>query len=175
MSKLLLLLMIINMSILYSLSLKTKDDDLVIELPEEYPYEYKKFKMYSGYLSPKTQTKKLHYVLVESQNLNPDKDALLLWLNGGPGCSSLLGLADENGPTYFEDGSNKQIINKYSWNKLANVLYLEMPAGVGFSKGTNPEDLITNDDKSSIDSLEALIDFFDRFPEYKTRDFFISG
>ena len=174
-SKFSLLVMVMNMSIFYCLSLGTKEDDLVTELPDEYPYDYMKYKMYSGYLTPKTETKKLHYVLVESQSSTPEKDPLLLWLNGGPGCSSLLGLADENGPTYFEEFSTKQNINQYSWNKLANVIYLEMPAGVGFSTANNPEDLITDDDKSANDNLEALLDFFNRFPEYVTRDFYISG
>jgi len=54
------------------------------------------FKHYSGFLNG-SDTRKLHYWFVESQN-SPKVDPLVLWLNGGPGCSSLLGLLTENGP-----------------------------------------------------------------------------
>jgi len=60
---------------------------------------------------------------------------VLLWLNGGPGCSSLLGSLGENGPFMFRDGETELEPNMYSWNKFANVLYVESPPGVGFSLG----------------------------------------
>ena len=56
---------------------------------------------YSGYL-PVTDTKSLHYVYVESQN-DPTTDPVLLWFNGGPGCSSLLGFFQEHGPWVIDD------------------------------------------------------------------------
>ena len=57
--------------------------------------------LYSGYLEV-TTTKKLHYVFVESKN-NAKTDPVLIWFNGGPGCSSLLGFFQENGPFIVED------------------------------------------------------------------------
>lgn len=56
-----------------------------------------------------------------------------MWLNGGPGCSSLLGATSENGPFYFDVNSTQFVLNNYSWNLKANVLYLESPADVGYS------------------------------------------
>ena len=73
--KLILLLFLINI---------TLSDDRIINLPD-YPYEGQ---MYSGYLDLKNPKKKLHYLFLESQN-DPNTDPLILWLNGGPGCSSL--------------------------------------------------------------------------------------
>ena len=56
---------------------------------------------------------------VESQG-NPAKDPLVLWLNGGPGCSSLNGLLSENGP-FRVDGEGRSLFeNKYAWNKVIN-------------------------------------------------------
>lgn len=72
---------------------------------------------------------KFHYVFFESQR-DPNKDPLLLWLNGGPGCSSLIGMVYENGPFTFKTGSTILEINENSWNKKANVLYIESPGGV---------------------------------------------
>lgn len=149
--------------------------DLVTEMPQDFPYDTKAHKMYSGYLSIKeTSSKKLHYVFLESQN-DPVNDPVVLWLNGGPGCSSLLGLGDENGPTYFEENTTNLKSNDYSWNKLANMIYLESPAGVGFSIAGKPEDYHTSDEISGKDNLSAITNFFELFPEYQKNDFYISG
>ena len=61
-----------------------------------------------------------------------DHKPLLLWLNGGPGCSSLDGWANEHGPMQFKD-DGKFYLNEFSWNRAANVIYLESPGDVGFS------------------------------------------
>lgn len=65
-------------------------------------------------------------------------------------------------------------INPYSWNKHANVLYLESPGGVGFSTAT-AKYLITNDTSVAKDNLKALLLFFDRYPTYKGNDFYLAG
>lgn len=142
-------------------------DDYVESLPG---YNYSKSKMYSGLLNVDTK-RRLHYLFVESQR-NPATDPVLLWMNGGPGCSSLLGFTDEHGPLVFEEGTTNLVINEYSWNKQANVIYLEAPAGVGFSEGSF---LLYDDVKTSTDNLNALKLWFEKFPEYAKNDFFISG
>jgi carboxypeptidase C (cathepsin A) len=65
-------------------------------------------KMYSGYLSVGNE-KFLHYIFVESQR-NPAKDDVVMWMNGGPGCSSLDGFLYEMGPYHVvEDGTYKTL------------------------------------------------------------------
>uniref|UniRef100_A0A0K6SB77 Uncharacterized protein n=1 Tax=Chromera velia CCMP2878 TaxID=1169474 RepID=A0A0K6SB77_9ALVE len=89
------------------------------------------FKMYSGYITvDETTSRKLFYWYTESEN-DPSSDPLVLWFTGGPGCSGLSALLNENGPVVPTAESLKT--NPYSWNKIANVLWLEQPAGVGFS------------------------------------------
>lgn len=86
---------------------------------------------FSGYLNV-DQNKALHYVLVTSLN-DYKNDPLVVWFNGGPGCSSLLALFQEHGPFVIDDGEYSIKRNPEPWNKRANVLYIESPAGVGFS------------------------------------------
>jgi carboxypeptidase C (cathepsin A) len=128
---------------------------------------------YSGFL-PVGASKKLHYVFVEAE-VDPANKPLLLWLNGGPGCSSLDGLMYEHGPLLVSHDGAKLVRNPFAWSTMANVLYLEAPAGVGFSWSTNPSDYHTGANQTSTDNMEALLQWYELFPEYRTNRFMISG
>ena len=79
--------------------------------------------IYSGYLTTKIPDNELFYVYFPSQN-SPSTSPLMLWLNGGPGCSSLYGMLSEIGPVVFTDFTNKKFFtNEYSWNKNASFIY----------------------------------------------------
>jgi cathepsin A (carboxypeptidase C) len=131
--------------------------------------------IYSGYLSTKSDSRKLHYLFVESINGPKNKDPVTLWLNGGPGCSSLLGsyflklgFIQEIGPYYLIDGRNytdgdNLTWNEYSWHNLSNLLFLESPAGVGFSYNLE-SGYVYNDTNVAQDNLEAVKDFFKNYP-----------
>jgi cathepsin A (carboxypeptidase C) len=131
------------------------------------------FRQYSGYLDG-GGGRQLHYWFVESQN-EPATDPVVLWLTGGPGCSSLIGFLAENGPFHVLDDGSALYNNTYSWNTIANVIYLESPAGVGFSYNT--EDIpFEDDDTTSLQNYLALQDFFtNKFPEYANNEFYITG
>jgi len=75
---------------------------------------------------------------VESQK-DPKNDPVALWTNGGPGCSGLEGLLTEQGP-FRAVGNGTLIANPYSWNLLSNMIFIEAPAGVGFSYSDNRQD-----------------------------------
>ncbi|GJE91555.1 hypothetical protein PsYK624_077050 [Phanerochaete sordida] len=62
-------------------------------------------------------------------------DDLIFWTNGGPGCSSLEGLLQENGPFSWSYGQAKPSRNHYSWTNLSSVLWVEQPVSTGFSQG----------------------------------------
>jgi len=81
----------------------------------------------------------------------------------------------ENGPLIYDDATNQISMNDYSWNQKANVLYIESPAGVGFSTGTGDKDLIHNDVSVSVDAMAALYQWYAKFPEYATNQLWISG
>ncbi|CAG9336337.1 unnamed protein product [Blepharisma stoltei] len=147
--------------------------DLVINQPQ-LP-DVPNFDTYSGYLDiPNSGGKSLHYILVTSQS-NPATDPLILWLNGGPGCSSLDGFFYEHGPYLFPEDGTELVRNQYAWNTNASVLYIEAPAGVGFSILGNEANNSTDDELTAHDNLLAVLQFFRKFPEYRNHDFYITG
>ncbi|KAH9845151.1 carboxypeptidase cpdS-like [Teratosphaeria destructans] len=58
---------------------------------------------------------------------------ITIWLNGGPGCSSLDGLLQENGPFLWQSGTYRPVRNPYSWTNLTNMVYVDQPIGTGLS------------------------------------------
>jgi hypothetical protein len=72
----------------------------------------------------------------------------------------------------WEDKFNK---NEYSWNREANMLYIESPAGVGYSYCENSRLCSSSDASSSLDNLDALLAFFEKFPKFLTNDLYLSG
>ncbi|CAJ0932183.1 unnamed protein product, partial [Mesorhabditis belari] len=133
--------------------------------------------MYSGYLNANQNGSwKMHYTLTESRN-DPANDPVLVWFNGGPGCSSFAGQFEELGPFYVNKDGKSLYENVYSWNARANVLYLESPIGVGFSYDTNTNNYTyASDDQTADQNYAALKDFFARVQtKYQKRTFFLSG
>ncbi|KNA24331.1 hypothetical protein SOVF_016850 [Spinacia oleracea] len=101
------------------------------------------FKQYAGYVTVNaTHGKALFYWFFQAVD-EPAKKPVLLWLNGGPGCSSIgYGESEELGPFSPQKGSKPKLkLNKYSWNKAANLLFLESPVGVGFSYTNTSSDI----------------------------------
>ena len=100
------------------------------------------------------------------------KDDLVIWLNGGPGCSSLEGLLQENGPFLFPFNSTDVIKNPYSWTKLSNVLYVEQPVSTGLGKGAPS---VHNEREVGSQFYGFLVEFMKTFPELKNKKLYITG
>ncbi|XP_058670572.1 lysosomal protective protein [Ammospiza nelsoni] len=130
------------------------------------------FRHFSGYLCA-GPGKYLHYWFVEAQS-DPQNSPLVLWLNGGPGCSSMEGFLKEHGPFLIQPDGVTLKYNEYAWNKIANILYVESPAGVGFSYSDDKK-YATNDTEVAHNNYLALKDFFRLFPEYSKNDLFLTG
>ena len=119
---------------------------------------------------------------------------LVLWLNGGPGCSSLKGALQEIGQLVVnrdsEAGGNATLArNPRAWTKRAHVVFFESPPGTGFSycaacvnqtaaaaAGGGGDCLCAaNDTTAALDNYDALVAMLERFPQFKGRDFFVTG
>eukprot|EP00743_Colponemidia_sp_Colp-15_P001425 GILK01001563.1.p1 GENE.GILK01001563.1~~GILK01001563.1.p1 ORF type:complete len:459 (-),score=65.39 GILK01001563.1:173-1549(-) len=100
------------------------------------------------------------------------QDPLVLWLTGGPGCSSEIAIFHENGPfTLAADGSF--VPNPFSWNNFGNVLFMDQPLGTGFSKSKGA--IVTNENAVASDMYTFMQGFYKQFPEFKGRDVYITG
>eukprot|EP00253_Pinus_taeda_P028220 PITA_28220 len=120
--------------------------DRITELPGQ-PSDAD-FAQYSGYITvDKNSGRALFYWLIEATE-NPSSKPLVLWLNGGPGCSSVgYGEAEELGPFHINSDGKTLLLNPYSWNRLANIMFLDSPAGVGFSYTNTSSDISKSGDK----------------------------
>ncbi|KAF1860851.1 hypothetical protein Lal_00000265, partial [Lupinus albus] len=114
----------------------------------------------------------------------------VLWLNGGPRCSSVAyGASEEIGPFRIRPDGNSLYLNPYAWNNLMNILFIDSPAGVGFHIRikqqiyihlvTRKQDHVYIRDlfflTAAEDAYIFLINWFERFPQYKRREVYIAG
>ncbi|EWZ33243.1 hypothetical protein FOCG_15578 [Fusarium oxysporum f. sp. radicis-lycopersici 26381] len=130
-------------------------------------------KQYTGWLDVGNQH--LFFWYFESKNA-PKTDPLVLWLTGGPGGSSMLGLLQELGPCLINEHGNGTIHNPYGWNENANYIFVDQPAGVGFSYLDEGEPIPTNSFLAA-ESMHKFLQLFvsQVFPDLAHRPFHISG
>ncbi|CEH15477.1 serine carboxypeptidase [Ceraceosorus bombacis] len=138
---------------------------------------------WSGYIDTITG-KSLFFYFFESRS-EPSKDPLILWTNGGPGCSSAIGLFQELGPCRVKDsgGTGARIdgppingteVNPYGWNAKANVIFIDQPVGVGYSYARFG-DLVYDSDQGAKDLYKFLRLFLSAFDRFVDNDFIMTG
>ncbi|CAL8577504.1 hypothetical protein XPA_003329 [Xanthoria parietina] len=117
---------------------------------------------YAGLLpisSASNETRELYFWFFPSENPLAS-DEITIWLNGGPGCSSLEGLLQENGPFLWQYGTFAPVKNPYTWVNLTNMVWVEQPVGTGFSQGTPTA---TNENEVAEQFLGFFKNFVDTF------------
>jgi hypothetical protein len=173
---------VLLLSLLSSRALGDVPKDLVDRVPG---FNKTAFKVYSGFLAVPGPFKlnsydslSIHYQLNTAQS-DPAASPVVAWHQGGPGGSSTQGGMIEMG--YFQV-ADELSVNQHSWNHVANMLYLESPAGsgqsTGFSKCVKAGKPVrcSWDDVSQAEAYaHTLLAFFKAFPEFKKNDFFMAG
>ncbi|KAF7041445.1 hypothetical protein CFC21_051239 [Triticum aestivum] len=139
------------------------EEDLVGRLPGQ---PIVGFRQFAGYVDVDGKAgRSLFYYSAEAQDHAAGKP-LTLWLNGGPGCSSVGGGAfTELGPFYPRGDGRGLRLNKKSWNK----------AGVGWSYSNTSSDYNTGDTRTANDMYKFLLGWYKKFPEYRSTSLFLSG
>lgn len=128
---------------------------------------------YSGFFTiDKDCDSNIFFWFFPSQH-NWEKDPVSVWLNGGPGSSSLIGLFLENGP-YTLTSNGTLILNEYSWNRNSSIIYIDNPVGTGFSY-TSLSCYVTTVEEVGEGILNVLLQFFKLFPEINQNPFFLTG
>ncbi|CAB3230539.1 unnamed protein product [Arctia plantaginis] len=97
----------------------------------------------------------------------------IIWLQGGPGVSSMLGLFDIIGPIKIEDGQVKE--RKVTWASDYSLLFLDNPVGAGFSFTDDDRGYPNNEDDIGDQMLQFLLQFLEMFPELRSAPLFIAG
>ncbi|XP_054155121.1 lysosomal protective protein-like [Oppia nitens] len=160
------ILLVLNFAIVFA-----SNDDLIGSLPGL--TEPIKFKQYSGYLTARPGRHHFYW-FVESET-DPANAPVVLWLTGGPGCSSVFGMLTENGPFHVNSDGKTVALNTHSWNKVANVIYMESPVSTGFSYEDNQLIPYNTDVSTAEDNYLALESFFVKYPHLKKNPFYIVG
>ncbi|KAK7848529.1 serine carboxypeptidase-like 46 [Quercus suber] len=146
--------------------------DIVLSLPGQPVFS---FQQYAGNVTVNSNSSQpqrtLFYYFVEAE-AQPASKPVVLWLNGGPGCSSLgLGAFFTHGP-FKPSGSGTLIKNDYK----AHMLYVESPAGVGFSYYENKTFYANvTDDMAAQDNFIFLRQWLLKFPQYKNSSIYLAG
>lgn len=128
---------------------------------------------FAGYFHLRTGPGSKHYFYWHFASRNaPKDDPVVLWLTGGPGCSSEVALFGENGPCKVNKDGTATTRNPYSWNFAANLLYVDQPTGTGFSYGSGYD----HDEKGvANDMYDFLLQFFAKHTELADNDLYIFG
>ncbi|XP_027206618.2 probable serine carboxypeptidase CPVL [Penaeus vannamei] len=129
---------------------------------------------FSGYFTVnKEYNSNLFFWFFPSRS-KPENAPVLVWLQGGPGGSSLFGLFAEHGP-FTIDQDLHIVPRKYPWTKTHNVLYIDNPVGTGFSFTENDAGYARNQTDVGRDLYAAVLQFFTLFPELQRNSFFVTG
>ncbi|XP_076949479.1 serine carboxypeptidase-like 13 [Bidens hawaiensis] len=138
------------------------------------------FYLETGYVGVgENEDVQLFYYFIQSES-DPDNDPVMLWLSGGPGCSSISGLLFEIGPIEFGDehynGSLPTLVSRpNSWTKMASIIFLDLPVGTGFSYARTARASYSTDNQLCDHAYEFMRKWFESHPEFVSNPFYLGG
>ena len=137
------------------------------------PKESSSIRMHAGHLSVNLQHHGALFFWHFASKYLADKPRTVIWLGGGPGCSSLTTAWMAIGPFRFEDTS-KMIENDQSWHLYTNLLFVDQPVGTGFSY-TDMDSFVHELDEAANQFLSFLDRYIEIFPELLQNDIYLAG
>ncbi|KAH8926610.1 alpha/beta-hydrolase, partial [Atractiella rhizophila] len=140
--------------------------------PQAHLRKKKGFVQYSGFMDI-SETKHIFWWFFESRS-DPENDPMILWIQGGPGGSSFMGMLSELGPCLVSDDGKETYINEYSWNSFANLIFIDQPVPVGFSYHDDDHQ-VANSVEGAEDVWTFLQLFYQQFPKYLKGGFTLAG
>ncbi|XP_055334686.1 probable serine carboxypeptidase CPVL [Paramacrobiotus metropolitanus] len=130
---------------------------------------------HSGFLTVnETDNGNMFFWFFPAEIAEPELAPVVVWLQGGPGATSMFGLFVEHGPFYLQN-SIIPLPRPYRWTKLANMLYIDNPVGTGFSFTNTTDGYSRNQKQVSMNLYEALLQFYTMFPQFQTGELYITG
>ncbi|KAL9557438.1 hypothetical protein MBANPS3_001378 [Mucor bainieri] len=93
-------------------------------------------------------------------NADPSHDPTMLWINGGPGCSSMMGLFMGIGPCHVNKKGDGALLNSQSWNQVANIIYLDQPVNSGYSYQENTTAPHIDDSNAAAQDVYVFLQLF---------------
>lgn len=136
--------------------------------------QYHNVESYSGLLTVDDKYNSNMFFWFFPAEESPGYAPVVLWLQGGPGASSLFGLFAENGPFQF-DGHNKLQKRNYTWSRTHNLIYIDNPVGTGFSYTDNDEGYANNEKDVGRNLHEAVQQIYELFEFSDLGGFWIAG
>ncbi|KXZ41207.1 hypothetical protein GPECTOR_651g768 [Gonium pectorale] len=132
-------------------------------------------KRIAGYFKlNRTHDARMFYFYFQSRH-KPETDPVVLWMTGGPGCSSEIAIFFENGPYSINNDTRTLSETKYGWDTLHNMIFVDQPIGTGFSYSTDSRDRVYNEERVAADMLDFLYAFYEAHPEMLQNDFYVTG
>ncbi|EPB87281.1 hypothetical protein HMPREF1544_05902 [Mucor circinelloides 1006PhL] len=157
----------------YSLTTTTTAEDYKVTSLPGIDISTLNFTQYAGHIEISSKTNaNLFFWMIENE-IKPDNEKLIIWLNGGPGCSSMDGLFLENGPFRVNPDLSLSI-NEGGWQNYATNVYLDQPVGTGFSFA-NTDSYMHNMSQITDDFITFVDNLFIVFPQLAQQDFYIAG
>ncbi|OQS02124.1 serine carboxypeptidase-like family S10 [Thraustotheca clavata] len=131
---------------------------------------------YSGLITVNDAGGNIFYWFFEARknDLSLTGIPLIIWLNGGPGASSMTGLMTEMGP-YRIDSNGQLTSHPYSWTNVAHMLFFDQPVGTGYTSAKDESGYVNSQEEMAAQLYTALSKFYDLHPEYLSNPIVIAG
>ncbi|KAF5333394.1 hypothetical protein D9611_002652 [Ephemerocybe angulata] len=142
-------------------------------------------RIYAGHLPSETNATRLatndvtahiYFMMVKNRRA-ADRERVIFWFNGGPGCSSFDGAMMEVGPWRWDGkaaGQESFNVKEGGWEEYATMVFVDQPPGTGFSY-TSEENYAHTIKDAQGHLLEFMRNFYSVFPEYKYADTYMAG